>query len=295
MESSGFELSVSWRDRIGENFTYGASVLLSDARQKVLNYPNPSMAINNWYSGRYMGEIWGYTTVGIAKSQSEMDAHLANVNQNRLGSNWSAGDIMYADINGDGEITSGEGRVGNSGDYSIIGNNTPRYNFGITLDAAYKGFDARIFLQGVGKRDFAAGGSYFWGASGGKWQTVVFDQHLDYFRDDPNHPLGLNLDSYYPRADWGSGRNRYTQTRYLQNAAYMRLKNVQLGYTIPQEHLGKTGMDNVRIFVSGENIMTFTKLSKLYDPEMLGIGYGSEGAKTYPLSKTWSLGVSLTF
>lgn len=295
MVSYGFELSLNWRDKIGENFSYGVGLTLADSRQKVLKYPNPSMNMNQWYDGRYRGEIWGLTTIGIAKTQAEMDAHLANVKQNRLGNNWSAGDIMYADINGDGEISSGTQKVGDSGDFTIIGNNTPRYNFGINLDAAYKGFDVRVFLQGVAKRDFAVGGSYFWGASGGKWQTVVFEEHLDYFRDDANHPFGLNLDSYYPRADWSGGRNQYTQTRYLQNAAYLRVKNLQFGYTIPQAFLENTGISNVRIYVSGENLFTFTKLSKLYDPEMLGIGYNGEGMKTYPLSKIWSLGLSLTF
>lgn len=223
-----------------------------------------------------------------------MDAHLANVKQNRLGSNWSAGDIMYKDLDGDGEISNGENTLMKHGDLSIIGNDTPRYNFGVNLDASYKGFDLKLLLQGVGKRDFAVGGSYFWGGSGGKWQTVVFKEHLDYFRDDANHPLGLNTDSYYPRADWESNRNRHTQTRYLQNAAYLRVKNVQFGYTIPQNFLANTGISNVRIYVSGENILTFTKLSKLYDPEMLGIGRSKEGSKAYPLSKTWSLGLSLT-
>lgn len=300
MLSSGFELTLNWRDRIGEDFRYGIGVLLSDARQKVLRYPNPSYAIYTsdnkymWYEGRYDGDIWGYTTIGIAKTQEEMDAHLAKVNQNQLGSNWSAGDIMYADLDGDGKVSNGERTVNKPGDLSVIGNSTPRYNFGVNLDAAYKGFDVKIFLQGVAKRDFATGKSYFWGADGGKWQTVVFEEHLDYFRNDPNHPLGLNVDSYYPRADWGSGRNRHTQTRYLQNAAYLRVKNVQLGYTLPQEVLSKTGISNLRIYISGENILTFTKLSSLYDPEMLGIGYGDEGAKTYPLSKTWSVGLSLT-
>lgn len=132
-----------------------------------------------------------------------MDAHLAKVNQNQLGSNWSAGDIMYADLDGDGKVSNGERTVGKPGDLSVIGNSTPRHNFGVNLDAAYKGFDVKIFLQGIAKRDYAQGGSYFWGANGGKWQTVVFEEHLDYFRNDPNHPLGLNIDSYYPRADWG--------------------------------------------------------------------------------------------
>jgi len=294
MESRGFELIVNWRDKIGEDFHYGIGLTLADSRQKILKYPNPSGSLSTWYEGRYDGEIWGYTTKGIAKTQEEMNEHLAKVNQTQLGSNWSAGDIMYEDLNGDGKISAGKNTLEDHGDLSIIGNQTPRYNYGITLDAAYKGFDFKIFLQGVGKRDYAVGGSYFWGANGGKWQTVVFKEHLDYFRNDPNHPLGLNLDSYYPRPDWGSGRNRQTQTRYLQNAAYMRIKNIQLGYTLPQEVSQKVGISNLRVYISGENIFTFTKLSKLYDPEMLGIGYGGEGSKTYPLSKTWALGLSLT-
>ena len=298
MESRGFEVMLSWKDKIGEDFRYGLTFTLADSRQKILKYPNPSKSLgdkrDNWYEGRYDGDIWGYTTKGIAKTQAEMDAHLAKVNQSQLGSNWSAGDIMYEDLNGDGKISNGKNTVDDSGDLSIIGNKTPRYNYGITLDASYKGFDFRLFLQGVGKRDFATSGSYFWGASGGKWQTVVFKEHLDYFRNDPNHPLGQNLDSYYPRPDWDSGRNRHTQTRYLQNAAYLRVKNIQLGYTIPQEVSEKIGISNLRVYISGENILTFTKLSKLYDPEMLGIGYGDEGAKTYPISKTWAIGLNIT-
>ena len=294
MVSSGFELDLKWRDNIGKDFSYGVAMQLTDNRQEILRYPNPSKALNAWYEGRYMGEIWGYTTVGIAKTQEEMDAHLAKISQNRIGSNWSAGDIMYADVNGDGEISGGEYRVGNSGDLTIIGNTSPRYNFGVSLDAAYKSFDFRIFMQGVGKRDFSPGGSYFWGANGGMWQTLGFEQHLDYFRDNPNHPFGLNLDSYYPRPDWGSGKNKQTQTRYLQDASYLRIKNIQFGYTLPKYLLKQVGVSNLRVYVSGENVATFTKLSKLYDPEMLGIGYGGEGAKTYPLAKTWSVGLSIT-
>lgn len=138
------------------------------------------------------------------------------------------------------------------------------------------------------------GGSYFWGANGGMWQTLGFEQHLDYFRDDPNHPFGLNINSYYPRPDWNSGKNKQAQTRYLQDASYLRVKNIQLGYSLPRNLLKQVGVSKLRIYVSGENILTFTKLSKLYDPEMVGIGYNKEGVKTYPLSKTWAVGLSIT-
>ena len=111
------------------------------------------MSIGSYYNGRMLGDIWGYTTIGIAQTQEEMDAHLAKVDQSALGSGWGAGDIMYADLDGDGKISSGSSKLGDTGDYQIIGNNTPRYKFGLTLDAAYKGFDFRVFFQGIRKRD----------------------------------------------------------------------------------------------------------------------------------------------
>lgn len=115
-------------------------------------------------------------------------------------------------------------------------------------------------------------------------------EHEDYFRDDPDHYLGLNLDSYYPRPLWGTTKNLQTQTRYLQNAAYMRIKNVQLGYTIPQSVTRRIGIDRLRIFFSGENLATFTKMSRLFDPETIGTSLGN----SYPLSRTWSFGLSVT-
>ena len=130
---------------------------------KILKYPNDDCTLSRYYKGRMLHEIWGYTTIGIAQSQEEMDAHLEKVDQSALGSNWGAGDIMYADLNGDGKINSGANKHGDSGDYQRIGNSTPRFKFGISLDAEYKGFDFRMFLQGVGKRDLWLDGSYFGG------------------------------------------------------------------------------------------------------------------------------------
>lgn len=298
MVSRGFEVTLSWRDRL-KDFSYGATFMLSDDRQKITRYPNDSKEIydkdNNamWYAGKYVGDIWGYTTLGIAKTQEEMDAHLAKVDQSQLGSNWAAGDIMYADLDGDGKISKGLGTEGNSGDLRVIGNDNPRFKLSLNLDAAYKGFDIKIFFQGVAKRDFWASGPIFWGADGGKWQSVGYEAHLDYFRNDETHPLGLNLDSYYPAPNWDSSKNRQIQTRYLQNAAYLRLKNLQLGYTIPKEITQKFFVNNLRIFVSGENLFTITPLSDLFDPETInGNDWGN--GKTYPISRTFSCGLSLT-
>lgn len=291
MESYGFELEVSWRDRIGD-LSYGVKAVLSDAQQKVTRYPNKSYSLGTWYNGRMNGDIWGYTTLGIAKSQEEMDAHLAKVNQSRLGNQWGAGDIMYADLNGDGEISNGANTLEDHGDMKIIGNNTPRYNYGITLDAAYKGFDFSVFFQGIGKRDYWVSGAYFWGATGGMWQSAGFTEHWDFFRGEDN-PLGANLNAYYPRPLFTSGKNMQTQSRYLQDASYLRMKNIQLGYTLPKSMTTKVGMQMVRLYVSGDNLATISSMSKIFDPETIGGAWGD--GKLYPLSKTISVGLNVNF
>ena len=125
------------------------------------------------YNGRYMGDIWGFETIGIARTEQEMQDHLATTDQSQIGSKWGAGDIMYRDINGDGKITTGSNTVGDPGDRKIIGNETPRYQVGITLGADWNGFDFRAFFQGVCKRDIWLDGNFFWGAvDGGIWQSI---------------------------------------------------------------------------------------------------------------------------
>ena len=288
MTSKGWDLQISWRDVINK-FSYGISLTLSDNIVVIDRYPNDSKDLSKYYKGARYGDIWGYTTIGIANSQEEMDAHLATTNQSSLGSNWTAGDIMYKDLNGDGKISTGQYTADDHGDLSIIGNSTPRYNFGLNLDAAWKGFDLKVFFQGTLKRDYAAGSATFWGATGtGKWQALGFTVHEDYWTPE-------NTNAYYPRPDWSGSRNTYTQTRYLQNAAYARLKNVTLGYTLPRVISQKAAMENVRFFVSGENLLTITNFTGVADPELIGAGYGSNIGKTYPLTKVISCGLSVTF
>ena len=288
MTSKGWDLQISWRDIIGE-VSYGASFVLSDNQVVIDKYPNPSKNLGSYYAGAKLGDIWGYTTLGIAQSQEEMDAHLKKVDQSALGSGWTAGDIMYKDLDGDGKINGGEGTANKPGDRRIIGNSTPRYNFGLNLDAAWKGFDIKVFFQGTLKRDYAAGGPMFWGATGqGKWQALGMKYHSDYWRED-------NKGAYYPRVSWNGGRNTQTQTRYLQNAAYARLKNLTIGYTLPKELTRKVYIENLRFFVSGENLLTITNFTEAGDPELIGAGWGGEIGKTYPLSKTFSCGLSVTF
>ena len=296
LKSYGFDLELSWRDKIGE-FSYGAKLVLSDNKLKVTRYPNENGIYSQWYSGKMSGELWGYETIGIAKSQEEMDQHLAslpNGGQDALGSQWSAGDIMYKDLNGDGKIDAGSSTLGDPGDKKIIGNSTPRYRFGLTLDGSWKGFDLSLFFQGVAKRDYLLSGPYFWGAKNGQWHSVGFDYHWDFFRPEGD-PLGSNVDSYYPRPlfDQG-GKNQQDQTRYLQNAAYVRLKNLQFGYTFPKAWVNKIGLQHLRLYFSGDNLFTITGLHGYYDPEALG-DTGDKMGKVYPLARTYSIGMNINF
>ena len=290
MTSKGWDLQISWRDKI-RDFSYGATLTLSDSKQTVDKYPNPSKSISSYYEGYELGTIWGFETEGIAKDQATMDAHLAKVNQNICGSGWKAGDMMYKDLDGDGKITQGSKIAGDTGDWQIIGNSTPRYNFGLNLDAAWKGFDLKVFFQGTLKRDAWVANSVFYGPSQNKWQAMVFTEHMDYWRPEGD-PLGENLDAYYPRADWNGGKNFQRSTYFLQDASYVRLKNMTLGYTLPKEITKKFFVENLRVFASGENLLTFTNYTKLGDPELVDAG---NLGKTYPLSRTFSLGLSVTF
>lgn len=184
LKTYGFEFSLTWKDRLKNGLGYSATFLLSDSQTKILSYPNPNLTIGTYTSGHLTGEIWGYETIGIAKSQEEMDAHIAslpNGGQSKLGTNWSAGDIMYADLNGDGKIDPGANKFDDHGDLKKIGNSTPRFQFGLDLSADWKGFDFRAFFQGVMKRDYwpTTRNSYFWGATcENVWYAVGFKQHL---------------------------------------------------------------------------------------------------------------------
>jgi TonB-linked SusC/RagA family outer membrane protein len=292
MKSNGWELEVSWRDQIGRDFSYGIRAVVSDAVQEITRYPNKTNSLSTYYVGRKIGEIWGYQAENLAQTQAEMDSWLQN-NRPSWGSGWSAGDLMYKDITGDGKVNQGSNTLDDHGDLSIIGNSTPRYNFGITLDAAWKGFDFRAYFQGVGKRDYWCSGPYMFGTSGGMWQSAAFVEHWDFWRPEGDE-LGANPDAYYPRPTFnGNSKNQQTSTRYLQNAAYIRLKNIQLGYTLPRKWTEKAGMSSVRIYTSGENLFTLTKMTKIFDPETIGGDWGD--GKVYPLLKTYSFGVNINF
>jgi TonB-linked SusC/RagA family outer membrane protein len=313
LTDKGFELQVEWRDKLKNGLNYGLKFTLADYKTVINRYPNLTGYLGTYIAGQPIGQIWGYETVGIAKTQDEMNEHLAsltNGGQDALGSQWQAGDIMYKDINNDGVINSGSNTLNDHGDLKVIGNTSPRYQFGFELTADWKGFDVRAFFQGVMQRDYWNGNYFFWGAYGGgdkqvnqggsgMWWSTGFTEHFDYFRDEntlsvQNGVNGVNLDSYYPRPLFNSSKNNYRQTNYLQDASYIRLKNLQLGYSLPMSLTKKLHISKLRVFASGENLWTGTKLKKLFDPETIDGGWASSG-NVYPLSQVISLGVNVNF
>lgn len=302
MRSTGWEVEIGWRDHIGD-VKYGVKLNLADATAKILRYPYEgkfeNQKVTGYYNGKRLNEIWGYESAGLAKSDAEMTEWLKN-NKPNWGSNWGAGDVKYknlvdrVDENGkkidEGVVNNGSGTIGDHGDWKVIGNSTPRYNFGVNLNAEWKGFDFSIFFQGVMKRDwmFGESDSYFWGAVGDMWQSTVFKKHLDYWSES-------NKGAYYPKPylDRGITKNNKSQTRYLQNAAYMRCKNIQFGYSLPSALINRVGMTNCRVYFSCDNLFTVTSLSRVFDPESLGGEWGS--GKLYPLQRTFSFGVNVSF
>ena len=278
MKTVGWEVSLEWNDRLSNGFGYHIKGVLSDYQASITKFSNPTKLLGTHYVGEKLNEIWGYVSNGLF--QSDEDAKAAD--QSYLsGGSWGAGDVKYEDLNNDGKIDIGKNTLDDSGDRKIIGNSTPRYSYGITAGFDYKGFDFEMFWQGIGKRDYWLGGSQFWGFTD-EWCTPLTSS-LDYWTED-------NRDAYFPRLHhYGvNGGNHQVSTRYLQNAAYLRLKNVVLGYTIPRSITEKVKISRLRVFVQGENLLTFTPLIDSYDPETLN-------NMTYPINNKISVGLNLTF
>ena len=276
LRTKGWELNLSWSDRINKDLSYSIGANLSDYTSEITRFDNnPNKLLNTFYVGQKINEIWGYTTEGFYKT----DAEAAAQNQAALwGGTWLAGDIKYADLDKNGKIDGGAATVANPGDRKIIGNSTPRYQYGFNLEVNYKGFDFSVFFQGVGKRDIALGGTYFY-----PFANDEYDVPLKY---QLNYWTPSNTNAYYPRLRFGGGGNNQTQTKYLQNAAYLRMKNIALGYNFPASLLRKAGLQRARLYVTGENLLETTKVSEGWDPELLG-------AQSYPLNRAISFGLQL--
>ena len=296
LRTKGWELALNWRDQVGK-VNYHVGFNISDARTYIDRYPNDSKSLSTYYEGQELNDIWGYETHGIAKSQTEMDEWLAAGNRPSWGSGWTEGDIMYVDKNGDGVINTGANTLSDPGDRVKLGNSTPRFRFGLNLGLEWNSIDFSMFWQGVAKRDLWLDGAVFWGLNGGLWQSTGLEEHLDYYRpENTTSVFGPNTDAYFPRPYMDSDKNQQVQSRYMQNGAYMRLKNIQVGYTLPKQVLNKIGMEYLRFYVSAENIWTICSLPNGFDPETAYSGYTQNNSgKTYPLQATVSFGVNVTF
>ena len=279
LKTVGWELSLEWNDRLANGLSYHVKGVLSDYQSTITKFNNPTGLISQYYVGRKMNEIWGYVSNGLFQTEQEANAH---ANQSYLyGGKWTAGDVRFEDLDGNNKIDIGDNTLANPGDRKIIGNSTPRFAFGITAGLEYKGIDFEMFWQGIGKRDWfpGNGSAAYWGFTN-EWQTPLTTS-LDYWTPE-------NTNAFFPRLGWANGGNRNTSTRYLQNASYCRLKNVTLGYTIPRNILDKIGVSRLRVYVTGENLLTFTSLIKAFDPETLN-------NMTYPINKKIAVGLNLTF
>lgn len=281
LKTTGWELSIEWNDRLSNGLGYHIKGVLSDYQSVITKYSNETNYLGDYYVGRKIGEIWGYVSNGLFQSDEEAQ----NWDQSAIsGGTWSAGDVKYEDLDGDGKITYGDYTLDNPGDRKIIGNSTPRYAYGITAGADWKGFDFEMFWQGIGKRDYFGGngGAQFWGFTD-EW-CVPQTTSLDYWTTE-------NTDAYFPKLHhYGvNSGNHQTCTRYLLNAAYIRLKNITLGYSVPSKLLKKAKISRLRFYIQGENLLTFTAMKvKFCDPETLS-------NMTYPINKKISIGMNLTF
>lgn len=282
LKTTGWELAVTWKDQVNNELNYDITLALSDWTAEITKFINPEGVISQYYVGQKLGEIWGYETVGIFQSQEEVDNA---PDQSRLGANWRAGDIQYADLNGDGIISPGNGTLSDPGDRKIIGNETPRLSFGLNNNFQYKNFTLNLFFQGIWKRDH-------WPTSGNwTWFFPFNAGHVEeYFITDSWSED--NRDAYFaaPHISTNDKKNIQTQSRFLQNAGYIRLKNMNLGYNLPQNWMETIGFQNANIYFSGMNLWEYSPIRKPLDPETI-----YSGAIEYPMQRVYTLGARITF
>lgn len=302
MTTTGFEMTLSYRDRfqIGEKeLGFGVKATLADYRSTIDRFNNETGNLNDYYAGKRYGEIWGYTTQGLFSSQEEIDGApkqplIKSSNSGKI----YPGDIRFADLDGNGVIDYGSNTLDNHGDLSVIGNEEPRYIYGLNLNLDYSNVYFSAFFQGVGKQDwYPSNESIFWGQYNRPYNNLP-TWHLDnYWTED-------NMGAYFPRyAGYNTSLKQTTQTRYLQNAAYIRLKNIQLGYSFPQSFVSKLKLQGLRAGLSAENLWTWSPLykrTKDIDIANIGssdpdIGTGSGDGFNYPTMRSISFNLSINF
>lgn len=309
LDTRGFEFTLGYGDKfvIAEKpLNYNINAVFSDNKSKILKFNNERKLLNDYYEGQNLGEIWGYVTDGFFTSEHEIrtsaDQSLFNSTASGI---WRTGDIKFKDLNNDGVINNGENTANDAGDRIIIGNDSPRYRFGFNISLDYNNFFASAFLQGVGKQDWypSRGANTFWGQYNAPYGHPLLSQLDNIWTEE-------NPDAYFPRYTgylaWTAGGTlREVQTKYLQNAAYIRLKNLQIGYKLPQHLTNRLKAKSLAVYFSGENLWTYSPMFKItdqnIDPENTGdsdglLGDSNQGdGFNYPMIKSISFGINLTF
>ena len=284
LENKGWEIAATYNDKFGD-FNFSAMFNISDVRNKIIDLKGineTGLTVNR--EGYPMLSLYGYEADGyIVPEDYDTDGNYQGATQ--IG-NFGPGDIKYKDqltldTDGDGVPDTADGVI-NTSDRVIIGSTIPRYTFGLNLFGEYKGFDINLLFQGVGKAD-----GYVWGHSIGSFYEGGSMPEIgkDYWTPE-------NRDAKFPRLAFNNSNNQQNSSFWVKDAAYLRLKNAQLGYTIPKNIIPKIGISNLRIYVSTDNIFTITKFWKYFDVESPVLsGYGN----FYPIMRTTTIGIDLKF
>ncbi len=308
LRTNGYEFTIGWRDSFnmgGKPFNYGASIVFSDYISHITRFNNPKkLFAKTYWVGQTYGEIWGYHVDGLFATDADAAAYpvdQSKVNDSQIFPTTTtspnglfAGEMRFVDLDGDGAINKGAEKVGDSGDWRIIGNSQPRYNYGLNLNASWNGFDFAVFFQGIGKMDWypPAGFRSFWFLYDRPYQTFIPRD----FQDDCWSESNPN--AYYPRPHGYVSMNAnrplgVTNDRYLQNIGFLRLKNLTFGYTLPENLTKKFSVQKMRIYFTGENLFYFAPglHGDFVDPEMAQTG-GT--GRIYPWQKSFNIGIDIT-
>ncbi|MDD4432290.1 MAG: SusC/RagA family TonB-linked outer membrane protein, partial [Parabacteroides sp.] len=274
VDNKGFELSLDWKDRLGE-LTYGLNFNISNNWNKVISLGGANPTISGGTSdvlttvreGLPINAYWGYKTDGFL-TQEDIDNGYA-----RYDSRMTLGDLKYVDTNKDGKI--------DAEDMTEIGDEFPRLPFAISGNAAWKNFDFSFMFQGVMNAQTRVSGAL---AEGGNFEGFTLDIFKDYWTPE-------NLDARFPRPRKSVDYNSMMSDFWVIDANYLRLKNVQLGYTFPRELTQRANIDKIRVYLAGSNLLTFSPLKEWgLDPEFV-----SGRFLYYPQTSVYTIGLNLTF
>jgi TonB-linked SusC/RagA family outer membrane protein len=306
LRTRGFEITVNWNDEFtlgNRPFNYSIGGVLADYTAEITRFDNPNKLLSNYYEGQKLGDIWGYSYDGFFKTTAEAQEYAAIVNQDPINRRrvqaptaelkmLQAGDIKILDLDGNGIISTGANTLDDPGDRRIIGNSQPRYTFGLNLSGNWNNFDVAVFFQGVGKQHWYPHleSQQFWHTYARPYGSFLPANYQDMIWSPENQ------DSYFPFHRGYAAQNSelsVANDMYLQDIGYIRLKNLSIGYTLSSALTSKFRVERLRVYTSAENLHTWTKLETNYlDPEEVMI---DPTGRTYPMAKTFSAGIQLTF